>query len=177
MISNSIAITLQKDALSLRKDENSVFNGFESKLIKVFSGLADFLVRKFLLPKLDLVVSAQAELALKFSGTIQTIEQSEGEGVIDEDFEIRESLDRLKATMVDFREHCIMFETEITLSPLSIRAFAKAKRVSQELYASATALQWAIAEHDSDLSDRLEGFTASSAKEAEDILNKILAAA
>ena len=177
MISNSIAVTLQKDTLLIRKEESSVFNGFESKLIKIFSGLADILVRRYILPKLSLAVGVQAELALKFSGTIQTIEQSQGEGILDEDFEIRESLERLKAAMIDFRQHCVTFETEISLSPQSIHAFAKAKRVSQELYASATALQWAIAEHDADLGGRVEGYTASSAKEAEDILNKILAAA
>ena len=177
MISNSIAVTLQNDTLSLRSDEGHIFNGFELKVMKTFSVFADFIARKLLLPKLKRVVQLQADLNLKFNSIIPVIEQSQDEPIIDEDFQLRDSIDRLKTVLSSFREDCKNFEKELEISPSLVNGLRIAQKVSQELFASATALQWAIAEHDADLSGRREGFTANSAREAEDILNKILAAA
>jgi hypothetical protein len=177
MISNSLSVTIEGTASSLHKNEDGFFTKAALKCLDLISFVPNFAVKHVVVPKVNKLARFHADTCLKFQYLTKSVENSDDPCMMDEDLVIRDMLEDIKKSLSVAVKSFEDIQKKANKKSDLFRCFFTLNNVLKETYTAATQLQWAIAEHDADISTHLEGFTASSAKEAEDILNKIFAAA
>lgn len=177
MIGHSMSVSIQSAVNSLHKKEEGFIARFVLRFIKRGALIPLNFLKGILVSQLQIMTTAQAEACLKFRVMTQQVELSEDADLIDPDLVMRDKLEEMKVLSISAQKSYNDFPEKFKSNSIIGEAMAIAFQVSVEICLAASELQWAIAEHDADVSARLEGFSASSKQQAEDILDRIFSAA
>lgn len=143
----------------------------------IFSSLFGF----FFTPRLQKLTFLLADECNKLQVLALRVQRSTDPDLIDGDMEQRDALERMKKVIVEQRAGLqtsfLAIDPDGVAMPKLHKELTSVIELLGEFYEIANELQWAMAEHDANVSARREGFVASTADELDAVLGRISAGA